>query len=200
MSDKLDWIFEDPDALESRYDQWAKTYDADHDEWGWRGPEKVSAAALRFQSAGTIFDAGCGTGKVGIALRQAGWAGSIIGIDFSQGMLDVAARSWAYDRLIKGSLYEIDLANDSVTAVVSSGVFTHGHVSGEAFAELCRVTAPGGTVSMTQRLDLTEELASFELGLIQAGKWNVVERTDPELFHPKRDEVEQVIVTWRVTT
>ena len=44
--DRLDWIFEDEAdvSLESRYDTWATTYDANHDKWGWRGPDLVVEA------------------------------------------------------------------------------------------------------------------------------------------------------------
>ena len=157
--DRLDWIFEDEAAqsLESRYDTWAATYDANHDQWGWRGPDLVVEAAFRFATNldgdSVVIDAGCGTGQAGVALRKAGWSGRLIGLDFSQGMLDVAASSGAYDELVKCSLLDISLPTDSVDVVVSSGVFTHGHVGGEALSELCRVTKAGGVITVTQRVD-----------------------------------------------
>jgi Xaa-Pro aminopeptidase len=52
---------------------------------------------------------------------------------------------------------DVPLQVDDAAAVVSSGVFTHGHVGGEAFAELCRITKPGGVIAVTQRLDLVDE-------------------------------------------
>ncbi|MGH1493704.1 MAG: class I SAM-dependent DNA methyltransferase [Acidimicrobiales bacterium] len=200
--DRLDWIFDsDRAGLEARYDQWASSYDDDHDEWGWRGPELVVEAVLRlgeFSADQAIYDAGCGTGRVGLCLRRAGWTGRTVGLDFSQGMLDVAAEAGDYDELIKCSLLDIPLPEDSAAAIVSSGVFTHGHVGGEAFAELARITRPAGLVSVTQRLDVEEQLSGHASALSASGRWQLVERTTPESLHPERDEALQTITTWRV--
>ena len=204
MSDGIDRIFDtDQASLAATYDEWATSYDRDHDGWGWRGPEVVSEATLRL-SAGSppdaqIYDAGCGTGTAGIALRSAGWLGGISGLDFSKGMLDVAAESGAYQELIKCSLLDIPLQANAAHAVVSSGVFTHGHVGGEAFAELARITRPGGTVSVTQRVDIEAELAGHAQHLVERSVWTLLERTDPASFHPERnDHVLQTVTTWRV--
>ncbi|MEM9564662.1 MAG: methyltransferase domain-containing protein [Actinomycetota bacterium] len=205
--DRLDEILAVwPDDLVARYDRWAATYDDDHDGWGWRGPELVVDAARRLGArarAGTgrdrpIVDAGCGTGRLGVALRRAGWAGGLVGVDLSGGMLAVAARSGVYDHLILCSLYDVPFADGAVGAVVSSGVFTHGHVGGEAFAELARVTRPGGLVSVTQRLDVEVQLRPHTAALTEAGDWEPVERTPPAPLHPGRDETAQTITTWRV--
>lgn len=200
--DRLDWIFRaDEGSLESRYDRWAATYDDDHAEWGWRGPELVAEAVLRLGAVGpglAICDAGCGTGKVGTALRRAGWTGEVVGLDFSQGMLDVAAATDAYDELLKCSLLDIPLPDDVVGAVVSSGVFTHGHVGGEAFRELARVTAAGGVVSVTLRLDIEDQLRPHAEALVDGGVWRLLERATPRPLHPDRDETMQTVTTWQV--
>ena len=83
-------------------------------------------------------------------------------------------------------------------AIVSSGVFTHGHVGGEAFAELCRLTAPGGVIAVTQRLDLVDAFAPHVEALSRASRWDELERSTPELLHPERDDNEQIVITWRV--
>lgn len=203
-NDRLDWILEDEaaESLESRYDTWAATYDANHDQWGWVGPDRVVEAALRLATNldgdSVIIDAGCGTGQAGVALRNAGWSGRLIGLDFSQGMLDVAVSSGGYDELVKCSLLEISLPTDSADVLISSGVFTHGHVGGEALSELCRVTKPGGVVSVTQRVDFGTFMAAHAQALSDAGDWEQIERSEPALFHPDRDEIEQVVVSWRV--
>lgn len=202
-ADRLDWIFEAKDAptLQSKYDAWAATYDADHDEWGWSGPQQVADTALRLGSISahtTIHDAGCGTGKAGMALRRVGFAGKIVGSDISQGMLDIAAKTTAYDSLVKCSLLDLPMAAKTTDAIVSSGVFTHGHVGGEAFAELCRITRPDGLVILTQRVDLLSDHEPHSSKLESAGQWKLTERTSPRNLHTDRDPVEQVITTWRV--
>ncbi len=209
--DRLDWILNtgvaaqdastDDESLEARYDQWAGEYDDDHEEWGWRGPELVAEAVLRLRAIAadeSIHDAGCGTGKAGLALRRGGWQGEIVGLDFSQGMLDVAETTEAYGQLIKCSLDEIPLPDDASGAVVSSGVFTHGHVGGEALGELARITRPGGVVAITQRLDIEDQLQPHIDRLIERGIWRLLERSSPASLHPQRNGALQTITTWQV--
>ena len=200
--DRLDWIFDsEADELVSRYDRWAATYDDDNDEWGWRGPELVAEAALRLGRLDphqSIYDAGCGTGRVGMALRRAGWRGSVVGLDMSVGMLEVAARSGAYDQLIRCSLFAVPLTDDVAGAIVSSGVFTHGHVGGAALGELARITMPGGVVSLTLRVDIEADIRRHADALADTGSWQLVERTAPQPMHPGRDETLQTITTWMV--
>lgn len=124
----------------------------------------------------------------GRALRDAGWTGRLIGLDLSRGMLDAAADTGFYDELIRCSLYDVTLAAGCAVATVSSGVFTRGHVGGEALAELCRITRRNGIVAVTQRIDMAD----------QAGNWLEIERSTPERLHPDRDDTEQIVITWRV--
>ena len=117
----------------------------------------------------------------------------------SQNMLDAAALTGVYGVLTKCSLYDIPLEDSCVSGVVCSGVFTHGHVGGEAFGELCRITEPGGAIAITQRLDLESHFDPHAERLVAEGKWSMVERSDPELMHPDRDDTQQVIKVWRVS-
>ncbi len=201
--DKLDWIFDESASLAPKYDEWASTYDTDHDQWGWRGPDVVASAVLeRLGTAArndTIIDAGCGTGKAGIALRAAGWTGRIVGLDLSQGMLDQALATGVYDDVACCSLTDVPLGAASAAAVVSSGVFTHGHVGGEAFGELCRITRTDGFVAITQRVDLADAFAPFSDALVEANEWVELNRTAPTNLHTGRgDDVRQSVITWQV--
>lgn len=153
---------------------------------------------LNDRGKATIIDAGCGTGKAGVALRTAGWQGRLVGLDLSQGMLDVAATTGVYDELVRCSLYEIPLPQNLAIATVSSGVFTLGHVDGEAFPELCRVTRPGGVIAMTQRLDLADFFEPHVNALSREGAWEEIERSAPAQLHPQRDKSQQVVIGWRV--
>ena len=161
------------------------------------GPRRVRHIGDRAASA-PIVDAGCGTGKVGIALRDAGWGGGLIGLDLSGGMLGQAAKSGAYDALIRGSLYDLPFSDDQAAATVSSGVFTLGHVGGEALAELGRRHPARRYRATTQRVDLAEGFAPYSDALCAAGRWAEIERTTPERLHPARDDSEQIVITWRV--
>ena len=200
--DKLDWIWSTPDeaALVERYDEWADSYDEEHDAWGWNGPQHAVAALLADETPATVLDAGCGTGRVGIELQRAGWTGELIGVDISTGMLERAAGR-GYDRLIEASLHAVPLADGTVDAVISTGVFTHGHVNHEAFPELIRLVRPGGRIVITAREEVWTALEPHAAAHEAAGDWTLLGRTEPESFHPGRevDDRPQSIVTWQVS-
>lgn len=200
--DNLDWIWSTPDqeALVERYDSWAGSYDDEHDAWGWNGPQHAVGALLAASGPEVVLDAGCGTGRVGAELRSAGWTGSLIGVDISAGMLARAADR-GYDRLIQASLHGVPLDDDSVDAILSTGVFTHGHVNHEAFPGLIRLVRPGGLIVITSREEVWAALEPHAAEIEAAGRWTLLSRTEPESFHPGRevDDRPQSIVTWRVS-
>ena len=199
--DKLDWIWSTPDegALIERYDAWAASYDDDHDLWGWDGPMDAVEALLAHMAPGRVLDAGCGTGRVGAELRNRAWAGHLIGVDISFGMIGRAVAR-GYDELVQASLHAIPIDTAGVDAIVSAGVFTHGHVGHEAFPELIRVTAPGGTIVITSREEVWEAMSPHAAALEAAGAWSRVARTEPRSFHPQRaaDGRPQSIIVWQV--
>ena len=206
MGDRLDWIF-DRDAsqdLASRYDDWAATYDEDHEAWGWRGPEAAVESLERLSERASfdqqlVLDAGCGTGRVGSVLKSDGGA-RLIGVDLSRGMLDLAASTDSYDDLLLGSLDALPLEENSVDAVISTGVFTHGHVDGDALEELCRVTRPAGLIVLTLRLDVIDHYQAAINALADSGAWTEVDRSAPVHLHPNHSETEQFVVAWRVNS
>ena len=197
--DRLDWIFDsDASSLAEHYVRWASTYDTDHDEWGWRGPHAAAECLMLHGSGSVVLDAGSGTGHVGVALRSCGFEGDLIGVDFSSGMLAAAARQGVYDQLVHATILDLPLAESSVDAVISTGVFTHGHVGGEAFSELVRVGGHGSVAVITVRQDIADDLMVDAETLEAAGRWQLVERSKPQQLHPSRDEVLQSLVVWRI--
>ncbi|MEM9467234.1 MAG: methyltransferase domain-containing protein [Actinomycetota bacterium] len=200
--DRLHWIFETGDdaQLAARYDAWAAEYDRDHDDWGWVGPVKAVDRLLAHANPVAILDAGCGTGGVGRALRAAAWAGELIGVDLSSGMLARAEAGGWYGELVHASLTALPLGDGSVDAYVATGVYTHGHVGPEGFAEALRVVRPGGAVVLTVRAEIWDALEPEATRLEVAGEWELVERTEPASFHPGKgdqDDKPQSVVTWR---
>ncbi|MGI9594753.1 MAG: class I SAM-dependent DNA methyltransferase [Acidimicrobiales bacterium] len=207
--DRLEWILgagRSREDLARDYDSWADRYDTDSEAWGWKGPGEVAAAYRRLAdrpSAGPILDAGCGTGAVGVALRDLGSHWPLVGADLSAGMLEQARGTGHYHSTVRCSLDRLPFPDGSISAVVSSGVFTHGHVGPEALAELCRITAVGGIISITQRLDVADRYRPVAERLEAEGAWHLIEITPPARFHPCRDEtadepVLQSVLTWRV--
>lgn len=169
--------------LEAAYGDWAARYDADTAARGYRLPELVTGFVARHvrRGDGPILDAGCGTGRVGDALRVLGYP-ELVGIDLSQAMLDRAAAGGAYARLLRMVLGErLGFADRAFAAVVATGVFTLGHAPADSLAELIRVTRPAGHVIFTVRDELHEGggFRERQEGLAAQGLWRLVEASAP---------------------
>lgn len=138
------------------YDGWAARYDRELlEDWGYTSPQKAVHLLLEAMASNdlAVLDAGCGTGLVGVLLKEAGIS-SLTGIDYSPGMLAEAERKGVYD-----TLHTIDMNNpltlpsDSFDAVTCIGTFTSTHVKPQAVTELARVTRSGGVLVFTVRDD-----------------------------------------------
>lgn len=193
--DRLDEILEGGN-LEAGYDEWASTYDADHDEWGWRGPE-AAVESMDWHGGEIVLDAGCGTGRVGRLIQAAGRC-NIQGLDLSAEMLAQAKATDAYTGLIRGSLFDLPYAAKSFDVVISTGVFTHAHVGAEAFPELIRVAREGALVALSVRDDIAETLLLGAETFVRSGAWRLEGISATERFHPDRDDVTQSIYRWRI--
>ena len=114
--------------------------------------------------------------------RQA--TGNLHGIDLSAGMLEAARGKNLYRELRRMTLGEpLDFESDLFDAVVSVGVFTTGHAPVHAFDELLRITKPGGHIVFSLKAELREaDFGDYLAQLESAGKWRLVERSDP--YHP----------------
>ena len=140
-----------PDDNRELYAQWAATYEQFLDDNRYIYARQVAEIFAQRSSAEgePVLDAGCGTGRLGWELSRLGIS-PVDGIDISPEMLAKAgtmtgpdgARS--YRHLMEADLTgSIDLGTDSYSGLVSSGVFTHGHLGADALAELLRVVRPG---------------------------------------------------------
>ena len=144
------------DELMEVYDGWADRYDRELlEDWGYTSPQK--AAQLLLEAMGSpelaVLDAGCGTGLVGVLLKEAGIS-FLTGIDYSSGMLAEAGRKGVYDALHTMDMnLPLTLPSDSYDAVTCIGTFTSTHVKPEAVTELARVTRSGGVLVFTVRDD-----------------------------------------------
>jgi predicted TPR repeat methyltransferase len=201
---RLQWIYSSDGAhqLQERYDTWAADYDADLGALRWSAPQVCAERCAHFsQPDGEVLDAGCGTGLVGVALAGFGHR-RIVGFDLSAGMLARSGARGVYSELHQGSLLErLPFDDDRFASVVSVGVFTMGHVDGSAFAELARVTSPGGHVSLTFRVDAVDRLGyhADQQRLIDDGVWQLVEVTEPvAMIHEDGTDIVMSVWTWKV--
>jgi len=143
------------------YRKWARDYDAQMADQGYRSPERIAGmlrahlpVAAKQETEAVVLDAGCGTGLTGFFAVEHGLS-ILDGIDISGEMIAVARSRNIYRKLIVGDLNQpLPCADSTYDAVISSGTFTHGHVGSEPIYELVRVLKSGGLLACTIHFDL----------------------------------------------
>lgn len=172
------------DEVAAGYDRWAETYEAEMAATGYRHPSVGLALLARHapRGAGPVLDAGCGTGLLGDWLGILGF-GPLEGLDISPGMLAVAARKGTYIALHRQALGgALPFADGAFAAVISTGVFTTGHVGFEGMPELIRATKPGGVLVITVKLPIWE--GGFAAALAGTPGVSLAEQTAPYISMP----------------
>jgi ubiquinone/menaquinone biosynthesis C-methylase UbiE len=111
----------------------------------------VYAAAIAeagIRQGGAVIDIGCGTGRALPPLRDAvGPLGRVIGLDLTPEMLASAqskARAGRGCALVLSDARALPFAAATVDAVFAAGLVNHMPDPAAGFAELARVTRPGG--------------------------------------------------------
>jgi ubiquinone/menaquinone biosynthesis C-methylase UbiE len=133
-------------AAREGYDLWSSTYDDEDNPL--IALETASVQALLGDVRGlTVADIGCGTGRHALAMAAAG--ATVIGLDFSEGMLararakpGAAAIRFVRHDLVSG----LPFAARSVDRVTCCLVLEHVVDLGAAFAEMARICRAGGFV------------------------------------------------------
>jgi predicted TPR repeat methyltransferase len=130
------------------YDDWSVTYDSHlMEEFGYISPA-IAAQALADEVGVNreleIIDFACGTGLVGVALRELGFE-IIDGMDISEGMLEQARNKQVYRNLEPGDLTRsIELEDEAYDAGCCIGSMGAGHLAARHTVELIRPIKPGG--------------------------------------------------------
>jgi len=189
-----DWLVSGSTSIEEvrgYYDDQATTYDSTLAGWGydapWRAAALLSGALGSDGSSQIVLDAGCGTGLAGQALRDAGFAGRLIGVDLSPDSVALAIDRGIYDDVVVGDLQQsLRYADDSVDAVVCVGVLTYVPDVPAIWREFCRVTAAGGVIVLTQRDDIWRERHCDDVlhDLERTGQWTVRHLSPPASYLP----------------
>jgi len=139
------------DEAKEIYHQW-QSYDSDLDQHGYVAPQIAVDKLIKLleDKKALIHDAGCGTGKVGVLLNQAGFT-QIEGSDLSESMLERAGNHAIYNKLsIADFSTSLDEADKKFDAAISVGVWKDGF--GTSFTrELVRITKTGGIIVVTVR-------------------------------------------------
>lgn len=197
MSEKSKLDVDDAYALKTPadsirlYGEWADSYDTDFVESvGYVVYLRVAELLLekRHLINGPVLDVGCGTGVVGVSLREGG-IDVVDGIDISQPMLIEAEKKKmkngepVYRKLIAADLTKtLDLPDNLYAGLVSAGTFTHGHLGPEPLDELWRIAAPGAHCAIGVRTT-HYEVADFGAKLADDIAKGTI--TEPELVEAK---------------
>ena len=148
------------DEVMKYYDEWGKDnkYDQDMVDWNYTGPKETSEVFAKHQKNKyiKIYDAGCGTGLVGVELKKYGFS-NFHGADLSQKLLDLVPEG-LYQKLEKVDLNkEINEKDNSFDALMCVGTFTFGHVKPPALDEFIRITKNNGLICFTINEGIHEE-------------------------------------------
>ncbi|PNW48807.1 UNVERIFIED_CONTAM: ubiquinone/menaquinone biosynthesis protein [Euhalothece sp. KZN 001] len=151
----------DASKLKDYYEEWADAYDKDVSNEAYAGPRAISEFYDRVRQEYTtisredskVMDAGCGTGLVGVILKDMGYR-AIDGFDLSEKMVEVAKDTNSYQELLGGidMNYKIEAYQDNqYDASLACGVFTLGHVPPESINEMIRFTRTDGLIIVSTR-------------------------------------------------
>ena len=142
------------------YDEWGtdNKYDKDMIEWDYTGPKETVETFKKYTNNKEIkiYDAGCGTGLVGVELKKYGYT-NFDGVDLSQKLLDLIPNG-LYKNLLKADLNKpINIKDNEYDAVLCVGTFTFGHVKPPALDEFIRITKNKGLLCFTINEGIYEE-------------------------------------------
>jgi len=167
------------DELIGAYKDWALVYDKDNDDVLGTVSQPNSVQIFHEyikDSKLKIIDVGCGTGLVGLELKNLGFS-NFDGIDISQEMIDIA-QGRGYNSLFLGNLNKLlPIGSNSYDAALCVGVFTHGHVGPERFSELVRIVKPEGIICFTINENVYES-QGFDIAIKHLESTNIWEVLD----------------------
>ena len=136
-----DGIHATPMSMQEGYAQWAPFYDAPGNQL-LEMEQPVVWEILDGLPVGIALDAACGTGRH--AARLASLGHTVISVDATPEMLDVARRKVPAAEFVEGDLHSLPLDDESVDLVVCGIAVSHVPDLAPVFAEFARVLRPGG--------------------------------------------------------
>ena len=142
------------------YDEWGtdNKYDKDMVEWDYTGPKETVDTFKKYANNKEIkiYDAGCGTGLVGVELKKNGYT-NFDGADLSEKLLDLVPNG-LYRNLSKADLNKpLNISDNKYDAILCVGTFTFGHVKPQALDEFIRIIKNKGLICFTINEGIYEE-------------------------------------------
>lgn len=116
----------------------------------------ITARAVAGPTVRIAVDMGCGTGDLSFALARSAPCATVVGLDFSAGMLGMAARKRLRDAsgarvpLVRGDGTALGIADGSADALVSAWVLRNVGDLAQTFREARRVLRPGGRAAFLE--------------------------------------------------
>ena len=131
------------------YDEWSKNnkYNQDMSDWEYSGPKETSEILTKYQKIKDIkiYDAGCGSGLVGLELKKYGF-NYFDGADLSKQLLNQVPKN-LYNELEQVDLNKsISKKDNFYDVVMCVGTFTFAHVKADALDEFVRITKNNGLI------------------------------------------------------
>jgi len=179
VSDKVPiYKLKTTEEIMQHYDKWGDKYDQDMVEWNYTGPKETVNIFKKYAKSKDIkiFDAGCGTGLVGIELNKFGYT-NVDGADLSKKLLDLIPKGF-YNKLEQIDLNKpLSKKSNIYDAVLCVGTFTFGHVKPPALNELIKLVKNKGLICFTVNEGIYEEYG-FDKKIKELSRkkqWNVKE-------------------------
>lgn len=185
------------DEAKQVYAEW-QSYDEDLSKYGYVAPDiAVAKLSSRVKAeTGPIYDAGCGSGKVGALLRERGFT-EVHGSDLSESMLERAAALKVYASLKTADFTKaLPEPDNQFKAVVSVGVWNDA-LANPLTAELLRITSPGGAVVFTVRPQFIDALEPIVAKFLKDGKIEDYDRSRDDYITGQKSEA--LYVSFRKT-
>ncbi len=130
------------------FEEYKIMYEAEDTHWWYRGLRGAIFTMLRLDRLKSrnpaILDAGCGTGGMLVALREAGFS-NVEGFDFSEAALHFC-RERGLENVRQGSITDIPFPSSAYDVAISCDVLNDAGIPDDnvAVRELYRVLKPGG--------------------------------------------------------
>ncbi|MBC7706956.1 MAG: tetratricopeptide repeat protein [Rhodoferax sp.] len=150
--------------VEDEFDGFANSFDAKLAALNYRAPEYIGEAVAGLlgapQAHERVLDVGCGTGLCGAYLRP--YARSLVGVDLSANMLELARARGGYDQLHKSELVSfLEHTAEQQDLVVSADTLVYFGRLDVVFAGVKKVLRAGGHWIFT--LEAHTDAANFSL-------------------------------------
>lgn len=160
-----------------------------------------------------VLDVGTGPGLVAAAVVARG--GEVIGVDFSETMLEEARRRYPEIEFRQGSADDLPFADGAFDTVVSNFMVHHLGRPEQALREAYRVLRPGGRIGFTvwgdpaklQAIGLFFTAVAAHMGTAELPNGPLFGVSDFDVFHRlvgeagfRDSEVRELPIAWRTTS